>query len=80
MDAQMKVSFRKNKKKVGKTFEVLVEEVDTINNIFGGRTYMDSPEIDGMVYFEGKTGTDIGDYVKVKITACDEYDLTGVEI
>ena len=41
---------------------------------------MDSPEIDGMVYFEGKAGTDIGDYAKVRITACDEYDLTGVEI
>lgn len=79
MEAQMKVSLKKNKKKIGKTYTVLVEEIDTINNIFGGRTYMDSPEIDGMVYFEGKKA-DIGEYVEVRITGCDEYDLTGVEI
>ena len=40
---------------------------------------MDSPEIDGEVYFTSKSGTDIGEYVNVKITGCDAYDLTGEE-
>lgn len=78
MEAQKKVSLSKNKKKIGKIFTVLVEEIDTVNGIYGGRTYMDSPEIDGAVYFESKTDVDIGDYISVKITGCDEYDLTGV--
>lgn len=77
MDAQKKVSLKKNKKKIGKIYTVLIEEKDTINNIYGGRTYMDSPEIDGTVYFKSDFPVDIGDYAVVKITGCDEYDLTG---
>ena len=38
---------------------------------------MDSPEIDGKVYFESKTPVDIGEYTDVKITSYDEYDLAG---
>lgn len=78
MEAQKQVSLKKNKSKIGKTYTVLVEEIDTINNIYGGRTYMDSPEIDGAVYFESKTPSDIGEFKEVKITGCDHYDLTGV--
>lgn len=77
MEAQQTVSLTKNKKKKGKIFTVLTEEIDTINGIYGGRTYMDSPEIDGNVYFESEKPVDIGDYVRVKITGCDEYDLSG---
>ena len=77
MQAQMEISLNKNKIKKGKTFDVLVEGIDTINNIYFGRTYMDSPEIDGTVYFSSENPCDIGDYVKVKITDCDNYDLTG---
>lgn len=77
MEAQKKVSFKKNKKKIGKIYTVLIEENDTINNIYGGRTYMDSPEIDGTVYFKSDFPVDIGEYAMVKITGCDEYDLTG---
>lgn len=80
MEAQMKVSLQKNKEKIGKTYEVLVEGIDTVNNIYFGRTYMDSPEIDGTVYFESQNNPDIGEYVNVKITDCDNYDLTGVEV
>lgn len=80
MEAQMKVSLQKNKQKKGKEYEVLVEGVDTVNNIYFGRTYMDSPEIDGTVYFTAQNEPEIGDYVRVKITDCDEYDLTGEQV
>lgn len=79
MEIQNAVSLKKNKKRIGKTYTVLVEEIDSINGVYGGRTYMDSPEIDGEVYFTSKSGTDIGEYVNVKITGCDAYDLTGEE-
>lgn len=77
MKAQMEISLKKNKEKINKTYEALVEGIDTVNNVYFGRTYMDSPDIDGVVYFESENQCDIGDYVKVKITGCDNYDLTG---
>ncbi len=77
MAVQSEVSLLKNKEKIGKIFEVLVEGYDTINDVYFGRTYMDSPEIDGTVYFKANTKTDIGEYINVRITDCDSYDLIG---
>ena len=77
MEIQREVSLKKNKKKKGKTFTVLVEEIDSANGIYGGRSYMDSPDIDGKVYFESKLPVDIGEYALVKIISSDEYDLAG---
>lgn len=77
MEAQSEISLNKNKEKIGKTFEVLTEGYDTVNDVYFGRTYMDSPDIDGTVYFTANGKTDIGEYVKVKITNCDNYDLIG---
>ncbi len=80
MKLSAQVSLQKNKQKIGKTFEVLVEGIDTANNIYFGRTYMDSPEIDGTVYFEADFHVDIGEYITVKITGCDHYDLSGTAV
>ena len=80
MKLSSQISLQKNKQKIGKTYEVLVEGIDTVNNIYFGRTYMDSPEIDGTVYFEADFPVDIGEYIKVKITGCDHYDLSGTAL
>ena len=80
MEIAKRVSLSKNRKKCNKAYTVLVEGYDTINKVWFGRTYMDSPEIDGNVYFESEKIHDFGDYVNVKITNCDEYDLAGKAI
>ena len=54
-----------NQSYVGKTLDVLVEGFD--NGISVGRSYRDAPEIDGLVFIEGKL--EIGQIVS---------DLTGV--
>lgn len=77
MELASRISYEKNQEKIGKAYTVLVEGIDTVNHIYFGRTYMDSPEIDGTVYFEADFAVDIGDYVRVEITGCDQYDLTG---
>lgn len=77
MKTQMKISLSKNKSKKGEIHTILVEGIDTINQVYFGRTYMDSPDIDGNVYFKSNADIEIGEYVKVKITGYDTYDLVG---
>lgn len=63
-------------KNLGKTFEVLIEE-KLDNNNYVGRTYMDSPEIDGVTYVHSDKELEIGDFVQVEIIDSLDYDLVG---
>ncbi|MBS7366462.1 MAG: 30S ribosomal protein S12 methylthiotransferase RimO [Oscillospiraceae bacterium] len=64
---------------VGKTLRVLCEGYDEEQKMFFGRSYADSPDIDGLVFFDG-AGCE-GNIVDVKITAItDEYFLVGEEV
>lgn len=74
MELQQGISMQINQSFVGKTLDVLVEGFD--NGISVGRSYRDAPEIDGLVFIEGKL--EIGQIVPVRITGAMAYDLTGV--
>ncbi len=73
MELQQNISLQVNQSYVGKTLDVLIEGFD--NGISIGRSYRDAPEIDGMVFVEGKAK--VGDIVPVRITGAMAYDLTG---
>ena len=76
MEHQAVVSGSLNECKVGKVYEVIVDEIaDT--NLYTGRTRYDAPEIDCEVTFEGREGLNPGDIVKVRINSAYEYDLEG---
>ena len=77
MELQKQISSCINKEKIGRYLDVLIEEFLEEEDIYTGRTYMDSPEIDGIVYVHSKKSLDIGSIVKVKITDSLEYDLMG---
>ncbi len=74
---QAAVSEELNSKKVGKSFEVLVEGYDSIIKQYFGRTYGDSEEIDGKVFFTSKKKLSPGEFANVEITDYMEYDLYG---
>ena len=74
MELQQGISMQINQSCVGKTLDVLVEGFD--NGISVGRSYRDAPEIDGLVFIEGKL--ELGQIVPVRITGAMAYDLTGV--
>jgi ribosomal protein S12 methylthiotransferase len=74
MELQQDISLRINQAYVGKTLDILIEGVD--KGIAIGRSYRDAPEIDGMVFVEGKAK--VGEMVPVRITGAMAYDLTGV--
>lgn len=75
MSSQAKISLKNNRKQIGRTVKVLVEEKQE-DNIFCGRTAFQAPEVDGIVYINSgqmKTGC----FADVKITDAYEYDLVG---
>lgn len=74
MELQQNISLQVNQSYVGKTLDVLVEGYG--DGITVGRSYRDAPEIDGMVFIEGKA--EMGEIVPVRITGAMAYDLTGV--
>lgn len=76
MELQQTISYENNFKRVGKIYDVLIEEHD-VENIYIGRTYMDSIDIDGCVYVTSDEELTIGDMYKVKINDALEYDLIG---
>ena len=69
MALQQKISEENMKKHIGKTLKVLVEQKGI------GRSYMDVPDIDGVVYIKGESN--INSFENCKITGIKEYDLIG---
>ena len=59
--------------RIGKSIEVLVDEVDAEGAI--ARSHWDAPEIDGNVFLEGETTLKPGDRLRVTIEEASEYDL-----
>lgn len=74
-EIQQQISLTKNQKLIGSTLEVLIEEIS--DNVYLGRSYMDAPEIDGIIYVNSEKPLNPGDFCMVKITDSLEYDLIG---
>ena len=80
MSLQQKISKQNLKNKIGKEVEVLVEDKSFDGKTYIGRSYMDVPEIDGVVYIESDEEIQIGSFVKCTITDVNEYDLIAKKI
>jgi len=76
MELQLKISEELMSSKVGNVYKVMIEEVAE-EGVYVGRSYMDAPEIDGVVYVNSPVELTIGEFVDVKITEFLEYDLLG---
>jgi ribosomal protein S12 methylthiotransferase len=76
MKLQQGISREINRKFIGRKMDVLVERQQ--DGLLIGRSYRDAPDIDGLVFVEGKAK--IGDIIKVRIHTALEYDLIGKRI
>mgnify|MGYP000857328321 CR=1 FL=1 len=76
MELQQGISYSLNREKIGNFYLALIEDVYE-EGIYIGRTYMDSPDIDGIVYIKSNENLELGQYVNVKIIDSLEYDLIG---
>ncbi len=77
MQDQYSIMEEKNNEKIGKIYKVVVEDYDGYSDSYTGRTYMDAPEIDGLVKFTSQKDLEIGDFVNVEIFDIEDYDLIG---
>jgi ribosomal protein S12 methylthiotransferase len=75
MSSQQKISLINNRKYIGKTYNVLVEEAID-NNLCRGRTFFQAPEVDGITDIHSENQS-IGSFAHVRIEAASEYDLEG---
>ena len=66
-----------NEKIIGTEIEVLVDGFDEEFQQFFGRTYADSPEIDGRVWIATEEAIEEGQFVKVCVDSLVEGDLSG---
>lgn len=74
MSVQKEISHEANKKYVGGTMEVLVEEKR--DDVYIGRTQFSCYDIDGVVFLR-KKGLKLGEFYEARITDAYEYDLVG---
>lgn len=75
MNAQYSITEASNKSRVGNVYKVIIDSF--ADGKYTGRSYMDSPEIDSGIIFNSNKKLNIGDFVNVKITDFDGYDLIG---
>ncbi len=75
-ELQSRIMDEFNESRLGSLEEVLAEGFDVVAECWYGRSFADSPDVDGKVFF---TGTDVtpGEFVKVRITDILDGDLLG---
>lgn len=79
MKLQQEISKTNLENKIGKTYKTMIEDVSFDGKYYIGRTYMDVPDMDGVIFIENenKTKDKIGQFVDCKITEVRDYDLLG---
>ncbi len=75
MEIQQQISADLNRQKVGKIMKVIIDKKE--GEFYVGRTEFDSPEVDGEVLVTSAIDLKNGDFVDVKITGSEDYDLYG---
>ena len=80
MQIQQKIAFEKTSAQIGRALEVMVEGSLPEDGVYITRTYMDAPEVDGYVFVATDWNLMSGDFLNVKITGADEYDLIGEDV
>ncbi len=77
VELQSAVLDRYNESRLGSVMEVLCEGYDPQMGCYAGRTYADSVEVDGRVFFTAAGLVPAGEFVNVRITGAEDGDLTG---
>ena len=77
MQLQSQVMDAFNDTRLGTILEVLCDGFDPQAMAYAGRSYAESPGIDGVIYFTADRDVQSGQFVSVRITGTMDGDLTG---
>jgi ribosomal protein S12 methylthiotransferase len=77
MELQQEIAFRHAEGMKGKTLYAMVEGKLPDEPVYIARTYKDAPNVDGYLFIECPYEIISGDFMKVKVTGSQEYDLVG---
>ena len=78
LDIQKKIVKEKNKQKIGKIYDVIIEGYDSRKKMYVGRNFENARDIDDLIYFKSENKNLIsGDFIKIKINNFKNYDLIG---
>ena len=79
MKEQQKISKQNLENKIGKIYEVIIENKSFDGKYYIGRTKQDVPEIDGIVYLKNNKKIDekeiLNEIIKCKVVEVSDYDL-----
>lgn len=77
MSCQRDISLDNNKGYIGRDLKVFIEGKLPEDGVFIGRTYRDTPSVDGFIFVNSDVELVSGQFVDVTVTGFDEYDLIG---
>lgn len=77
MELQQEIAFDKAEDMIGREVLVMIEGKVADENAYVGRTYRDSPNVDGLIFINTDVELISGDFAKVKVTGALDYDLIG---
>ena len=77
MTLQQEVSYDNNQEMIGRELIVLIEGYLYEEDIYIGRSYREAPGVDGYIFVSAEEEIVSGEYVPVRITEANEYDLIG---
>lgn len=77
MELQQDIAFEKSENMKGRVLEVMIEGKVADENAYVGRTYMDSPNVDGLIFVNTGYSLMSGDFARVRVTGALDYDLIG---
>lgn len=77
MELQQEVAFEKAQEMIGRELWCMVEGKVSDEYAYVARTYKDAPDVDGYLFIQTTQELMSGDFVKVRVTGAEEYDLIG---
>ncbi len=77
MELQQNIVFQANEEHIGDVMPVIIEGYIPRDDVYVARSYMDSPDVDGLVFVNFDGRLESGDFVRVEIIEAKGYDLIG---